>query len=238
MKPPYTGLSWFVKTTEQLAQSVAPDECLACGREGMWLCESCQSQLQIRKPTCLFCHKLTPKGQTCTICRSKHNLTGGIGVWYYQPPIDTAIRRIKYEGVSAALPFLYQLARTTDFVALPFNRFDVVTSVPCSPYTLGERGFNQSELLARIIATDLDKPYDAYLHRRADDTAQAGLSRKERITKSHDRFIAMAKSCPRRVLLIDDVITTGATLDSCAFHLRQMGAKEVWALALTRNILR
>lgn len=238
MNPPYTGLSWAVKTAEQLIASVAPDECLACGKEGAWLCPNCESKLHIRKPTCLFCHKLTPKGQTCSTCRSKHYLTGGIGVWYYQPPLDQAIKRIKYEGVSAALPFLWKLANTTNSISLPLHRIDIVTSVPSSPQTLGERGFNQSELLAQIVAPDIAKPYDIFLRRRADDTAQAGLSRKARISKSHDRFMPMAKPCPRRILLIDDVITTGATLDSCAFHLRQMGAKEVWALALARNLLR
>lgn len=158
-------------------------------------------------------------------------------MWYYQSPLDTAIRRIKYEGVSAALPFLWKLARETQAIHIPFHRIEAVTSVPSSPHTLGERGFNQSELLAQIIAPDIHTPYKPFLYRRTDDTAQAGLSRNARLAKSFDRFAPRDNaSPPHRVLIIDDVITTGATLDACAFHLRRMGVKEVWAFALARNV--
>jgi ComF family protein len=234
MNPPYTGVSWVVKTSQQLLQQLTPDECLNCGQEGAWLCPDCDGQLQLRRPTCLFCHRLSDKGRTCSACRAKHHLTGGIAIWYYQSPLDQVIKRIKYEGISAALPFL-----TRDIAQFIPKPCDVITSVPTSQRTKSERGFNQSDLIARDVAAATGIPYAEFLIRYDDDTPQAQLSRRDRLTKSFSRFAPVPKrQPPRRVLIIDDVVTTGATLDACAYHLRHMGAKEVWALALARNILR
>ena len=147
----------------------------------------------------------------------------------YQGPVADAIRRFKYASASEATVPLAQLLVTA---AQPYaGTVDVVVPMPLHADKLRARGYNPSALLARPVARALGLPLrvDWLLRRRATRN-QAGLSREARLHNVRGAFSAKPVH-PRRVLLIDDVVTTGATLEAAANTLRDR-AHEVTCLAL------
>lgn len=147
----------------------------------------------------------------------------------YGGPMADAIARLKYGGRTDLAPALGQLLASA---ALPYaGRVDCVIALPLFPRRLHARGFNQSALLARYAADALGVPLDSRVLWRVRDTAvQAGLTRERRISNVRGAF--RARPIAARVLLIDDVHTTGATLASAASALEAAGCPEVIALAL------
>jgi ComF family protein len=119
-----------------------------------------------------------------------------------------------------------------------FASCQAVAAVPLEPARLRSRGYNQAELLARVVARRLGLPLlPARAFRRVRATAtQAGLTRPQRRENVRGAFEAQASAVKdRTILLIDDVMTTGATLDSCAAALRAAGAQRVLALSVART---
>jgi ComF family protein len=117
------------------------------------------------------------------------------------------------------------------------QRFDVVVPVPLHWRRQWERGFNQSELLAQAVARRYAAPVVHALTRRKATPAQAGLSNAKRRTNVSGVFAARRREAivGRRILLVDDVMTTGATLGACASALKRAGASHVSALTLART---
>lgn len=114
---------------------------------------------------------------------------------------------------------------------------DVVVPVPLHPHRLVVRGFNQSELLAGEVASGLGLPLDVRVLRRIRDTpAQVGLPKAGRRANVQAAFEAVP-SAAKRVLLVDDVVSTGSTAAACAKSLRAAGAHQVAVLTLARTVL-
>lgn len=150
---------------------------------------------------------------------------------YRHPVAQALIDGLKYEGVREAVPLLGAMLAQ----ALATQSFDPkevqVVPVPLHPRRLRERGFNQAMLLAQDLAQRLNIPYENALKRRRETAQQAKLSRDERHRNVKDAFTVSlsAKIQKRNIMLVDDVITTGATMASAAGVLKSAGAKEVWA---------
>ncbi len=154
-------------------------------------------------------------------------------IFVYGGPLADAVRRLKYAGRAEVGPVLGKiLARA----ALPYaGRVDAVIPMPLHPRALRKRGFNQCIYLARPVSRSLAVRLDSgSLQRRRDTSEQAGLSRAGRIANVKDAFCAIRQARPARILLVDDVRTTGATLASAADALLQSGASRVYTLALAR----
>ncbi|WP_417450481.1 ComF family protein [Kordiimonas sp.] len=118
-------------------------------------------------------------------------------------------------------------------------RMDVVVPVPLHPRRLFARRFNQSQLLARALSGILSLPLDPFLLRRHRPTPSQGtLSRKSRKRNVDGAFrvgaAVVPRVCDRRVLLVDDVLTTGATASACAHALKRAGAQEVGLVVFAR----
>jgi ComF family protein len=154
----------------------------------------------------------------------------------YMPPLQHAIRLFKYQGkVSLAAPLAsLMIARLP-----PINFIDVIIPVPLHIERLREREFNQSLLLADHIGRRLDIPV-AYtnLVRTVSTPAQTTLSRKSRQKNLRRAFTVRRPDAiiKRRILLIDDVFTTGTTVNECAKVLRRAGSSDVFALTLSRTV--
>lgn len=216
-----------------------PQKCIVCGREGAWFCQNCEKAiLFIKSPTCPSCKALTPKGQFCQRCRPHTSLTGIMVVAYYETPLKEVIHAYKYKSVEAladplANLFIHHLQR----FAPPSNNL-VVVPVPLHPSRLRHRGFNQAELLAQRVAQTFGFDYaPTALVRTRSTLSQVELSSKARFKNVMDAFCCPHPSIVKgkSVLLIDDVCTTGATLEACASELKKAKARQIWGLVLARE---
>lgn len=170
----------------------------------------------------------------CALCRL--GLNGFDGAYCFGPyegKLRELIHLFKYEGVrTLAGP----LGAWITSAAPRTERFDLVTPMPLHWWRKWRRGFNQSDLLARAVARSLGVPMAAPLHRRKATLSQAGLTNAQRRTNVAGAFRLRrgASVTGLRVLLVDDVMTTGATASACASALKRAGAAHVSVLTLAR----
>ncbi|MBQ8619620.1 MAG: ComF family protein [Clostridia bacterium] len=149
--------------------------------------------------------------------------------YVYEGPARRLIHRLKYESVrQAAIPLAKQM------LFLPSGEEEIIVPVPTDPKRERKRGFNQSALLAEYIAKELGMPMELALRRVDARRPQTGLSMKERQANLIGCMAASDAVNGRRVLLVDDVCTTGATLAEAARALRKAGAKSVGVFAAAR----
>jgi ComF family protein len=170
----------------------------------------------------------------CTVCReSMVNFDAAYSFGSYEGPLRKLIHLFKYGKVeSLAFPFSRLLLR-----AMPIDqRFDVVIAMPVHWRKRWERGFNQAELLAKPVAKRCRLKLSNQLRRKRYTKAQAGLTEAQRRENLKGSFCVRRahQIAGKRILLIDDVFTTGATLRSAAEVLKAAGASHVTALTLAR----
>jgi ComF family protein len=170
----------------------------------------------------------------CTVCReSLVNFDAAYSFGSYEGPLRKLIHLFKYAKVeSLALPLSRLLLR-----AMPIDQgFDLVIAMPMHWRKRWERGFNQAELLAKPVARRCRLKLSNTLRRKRYTKAQAGLTQAQRRDNLKDSFCVRSahQIAGKRILLIDDVFTTGATLRSAAETLKAAGATHVTALTLAR----
>lgn len=216
--------------------------CMGCGnRLGAdvgFLCANCNQSLApiYRKPVaaCPRCGTPLHAGARCKICEGWPPLWPSMAryAYFYEPPIDGLIRRLKYDGVSRLAPFLgAELCKLIE--SSGFQRPDYLVPVPMHRARLLERGFNQAALLAEMVARETGiKLLPSALLRVRNTRQQARLGGKTRRENLQNAFRATAAVRGKRILLIDDVLTTGETLIRCAQALREAGAWDVQAATL------
>jgi ComF family protein len=200
-------------TTDTLLQKVVefttPAACLLCSNEPKIICDACYDRA------------LTPLPP------------GDIeAVTAYDDIGKELIRRFKFEGDQEAgrlcARYMAEVIRADDY--------DVVVAATTTPARRRQRGYDQAELLGREIARRIGRPYVRALV-RVKNTHQIGKGRLERLSQSEGLYVVinMAKISSKRVLLVDDVTTTGATLRSAAASLHAAGATRVYCLAFARD---
>lgn len=212
-----------------------PQRCVGCHRPGHALCPDCIGHIHpIPPPTCLHCGRplMTATGP-CTCRMRVWHLEGIRAATLHDGIARDAIHGIKYDSRRDLATPLASLLRRA-LVDVPFH-FDLITAVPLHPTRERERGYNQAELLARSLAAQTGSQYRPGMERFRATADQIGLSVAERHANVHAAFRADPVAFQRqRVLLIDDVCTTGATMEACAQALHAAGAKAVFGLAVTR----
>ena len=199
-----------------------------------------------RRAVCMGCGGLTGCAEDwiCPDCRRALNenwigagpppegLDGAAYAYAYRDPAARVVRQLKYVGVSALAGFMARdMVMAYDFIA-PTGA-DCVTCVPMHPRRLRRRGFNQAALLARDVAGRLELPFVEALRTVRPVRQQARLDGAARLQNLRDAFAAEGVA-GRRVLLVDDVCTTGATARACARALRDAGAKNVYLLCYAK----
>jgi ComF family protein len=212
---------------------VAPFECLACGREGKLLCASCRARrLKPKRSTCFLCNALTQNYQTCATCRRKTRASGVVAAIHYEGIVKQLIGRLKYHRAAAAAGELTEIL----WPRLKAGRYTMVTAVPATPKRFRLRGYNQSRLIARALAQRLGLPYRELLY-RSGSSRQVGTSRRQRLTQMQGamRPAAGYRISGHQILVVDDVVTTGATISEAARALKQAGARSVWGAAVAKH---
>jgi ComF family protein len=155
----------------------------------------------------------------------------------YGGNLRNALHRLKYKH-DIALGDLFARALVECYLELGWQA-DLIAPVPLGLARLNERGYNQAALLARPLALALALPYRPNAVKRVREThSQVNLSTQERLANVHDAFGAQRNLVAgRAVLMVDDIATTGATLNSCASALVAAGARNVYALTVARTPL-
>jgi len=154
-------------------------------------------------------------------------------VAHYDGELRHAIHVLKYEHVSALAEPLGRLLST--YLTQHPLHFDLIVPVPLHPERREDRGYNQAELLAKVIAKQCGAPLNtSALVRKLNTTPQVGLNENERRRNVQGAFQCKHRLDGLRVLVVDDVCTTGATLSECAMALHDGGAASSWGLTLAR----
>lgn len=226
-----------MKIWDLFVDIIFPPKCAACGKLGRFLCPECQAKIiPIRTQACPFCNANTPSGRVCPRCQTKSALSGVTALGYFKDPIlKKFIHDLKYQKLSALAPTAAGLAYQK--VVEEKLSFSVVTFVPISKKRKAWRGFNQSEQIARNISTLSQKPLFLSLKKTKDTKTQVGLKKKERGKNLEGVFEVFNSEQikGKKVLLVDDVITTGSTLNEVAGALKKAGAHSVWGLVLAKE---
>lgn len=196
--------------------------CMGCGSaagfEQEWLCDDCRKAL-VRRWIGAF---------------PEPKLDGSAAVYQYAGPAGGVVRNLKYRGVTTlAKPMAKEMLRALERIQ-PVGA-EMVVPVPMHPRRLKQRGYNQSELLAKEIAAELEVPCENGLIRVRNTVQQARLQGDERRKNLKDAFRAEPCVSGWRVLLVDDVYTTGETARQCAEALRQGGAISVSFLSYAKG---
>jgi ComF family protein len=195
-------------------------ECMGCGAktgfERDWLCEDCRQALANRWVGAAP----PPEGGL---------IDGAAYGYFYGGPAGGLVRNLKYRGVSRlAEPMGRQMVRALE--GLQPAHIDCVTPVPMHVRRVRKRGVNQALLLAREVADGLQLPLEEALVRTRNTLQQARLDDAKRLHNLDGAFAVAGNVAGKRVLLVDDVCTTGATANACAEALLQGGAEAVYLL--------
>jgi ComF family protein len=217
---------------------VFPPRCVACGAWGDWFCATCLATVRpISNPCCSHCGRPLIREGCCTRCRESNSHLESIrSSSTYRRPLSHVIHALKYNGIRVlAEPLADIMWATWQSYS---TQCDLIVPVPLHPKRVRERGYNQSALLARALGQRVGiRMANNVICRVRNTKPQVGLSRPERLQNMAGAFVSQHKlTGSPRILLIDDVCTTGATLEACAKVLLQTGAGSVHALTLARAI--
>lgn len=216
---------------------IFPQTCLLCGDAVHvgHVCAACLADLPWHtQPQCPRCATPTPQGQICGACLKRppafDRTYAALG---YAFPLDRLIPRLKYHGQLAIAPALGEcLARAVEATPIP----DRMIAMPLHAKRIRERGFNHATEIARDVATRLRLPLDLASCQRIRDTPpQRGLKHDARRRNLRGAFACSGDVRGQHIALVDDVMTTGTSLDEMAATLKQAGAREVtcWVAART-----
>jgi ComF family protein len=235
------GTTWLARWgrfRNALLDLVLPPHCAGCGQAGSLWCAACHSAVQlVHDPVCPHCGRPQRSDGSCPQCRHAQRpreIDGVRSAVIFEGPLRQAIHHLKYNGRSSlAEPLGSFLSARWQAGPLPA---DLIVPVPLHKARLRERGYNQSTLLARQLSRASGLPLIEETLTRIRATApQITLNAAEREANVRDAFEARADLARgRRVLLVDDVCTTGATLAASSRALKAAGATSVWALTLAR----
>lgn len=214
-----------------------PPRCGGCGRLGSHWCPECVASTQIlHEPVCAHCGYPLPEPHAeCPACLPPTFAFVSARAWGgYAGALRRAILKLKHKrnrglGVALSQPLAQQYPASW--------RVEGVLPVPLSPRRVAQRGFNQVELLAVPLAQQLGLPLvSGLLQRQRDTLPQMDLDMQQRWANVNDAFVASPQVAGRRLLLVDDIMTTGATLHAAARALRAAGAHSVYVLTLARTL--
>lgn len=202
------------------------------------ICDRCRNRLtRATEPSCKKCGKpLTgERGEYCMDCTHRvHEFVQGKALWVYRGDASRSVHRLKYQNRREyAKSYGQELARTYgDWIHL--RQIEAIVPIPLHRKRMRMRGYNQAELIARELGQVLEIPVISdRLIRRENTTPQKELNDRMRWRNLHKAFtVRPGKALPGRILLVDDIYTTGSTMDASAKVLKEAGAAEVYVISV------
>lgn len=215
---------------DALISLVAPYECLGCGAEGPLLCRSCTELLPELPPHCYLCRKLSPDSLTCTSCRPTSHLKRVQAATTYEGIAKDMVWRLKFGAAQS----LAKVMASAMIPLLPDAPVYIVP-VPTATSRIRQRGYDQATLLAKELSRQTGLSL-ACLLARSGQAHQVGANRQQRLKQLAGAFRVTKSKLVQEahIILIDDVVTTGATLEAAASVLRQAGAVRIEAIVFAQ----
>lgn len=217
--------------------------CETCNEKiaDVYICPDCEKKLKkIQPPVCSKCSKPINYRSSIDLCSeccdTKRYFTMSKSPYAYEGIIQKAIHRYKYHNK----PYFYKFfgSLIINFMEeINYTNFDLIVSVPLHPSKMRKRGYNQSELIAKYLASKLSIPYADVLKRTKKTSPQSGQSKSQRRRNIKDAFEIKSpaeKVINSSILLVDDIYTTGSTVDECSKVLVNYGAANVYVITIAR----
>jgi len=226
----------FLKIGSRIRQTLLAQDCLlcqaACGER--LICEACERELPAAATACPRCALAASSAAECGACiADPPHFDASCAAFVYAYPVDALIQALKYGGqLALAELFAHRLYRRIGRAAA----VDLIVPLPLHPARLAGRGFNQAAEIAKVLSRLSGIAMDARLATRIRNTApQTALPWRERAANMRNAFVCERDLTGARVAVVDDVMTTGATLDEFARTLKRRGAAwvENWVVART-----
>ncbi len=219
---------------EKVISIVAPHDCLGCGAEGRLICDWCKPDaVSIIPSRCYKCQKKTDSYAVCRSCQRKTKLKN---VWVsteYGGLAKELVQALKFQRKKSAADLIAETVAGT----LPYPSSGwIVTYIPTATSRLRYRGYDHAKLIAQSVSKRLSAPCLPLLG-HLGQTRQVGSKRSQRLTQLQGAFYPKHAVTfqGKAILLIDDVLTTGATLEEAALTLRRAGAKSVCAAVFAQK---
>lgn len=226
-----------MKFIEYLIWILYPKRCAVCGKiieKDASLCDECDKKLERVEENCSVCGSMK---KHCECKRYVYRFSGLVASFYKAENSMKMIYRFKLHGKTDSLGFLAD--SVTDKINRYYKdiRFDIVTSVPMSKIKKFCKGFNHSELIAKAVAKRMGVEYKNLLNKKPFCRSQHNLKREERFENVKDMFSSSNNVSYKKVLLIDDIKTTGATLNECTKQLLFAKVEEVYCATVITSVL-
>lgn len=213
-----------------LLSVIAPHDCLCCGAEGALVCASCSAKIPVAHERCYRCHSVSTGGRTCGTCRSSSDLYAVHTLTAYEGLAKDLVWKLKFGRARAAGKEIGRLLPSPVVTGTT-----VVTHAPTAAMRVRQRGYDQAALIAKAFARQAGLSYTPLLS-RLTSLKQVGASRHVRKRQLDGAFrpLHVGRIKGAHIILIDDVITTGATLEAAARVLKKAGARRVEAVVFAR----
>jgi ComF family protein len=240
---------FITQQSKQLIEYLLPAQCLICALESndKLICSYCEKKILSPRHFCLHCAlPLNKTANYCGDCLQKDYLFDHIhALGDYKKPLSILIKQLKYQQQLIAGELLAELL--TKSILSRYNKqqltsFDYLLAVPLHPKKLRQRGFNQAQIIADSLHKALGIPLlENYIIRNQNTVPQEGLSISERRNNLTNAFAVdpgtTQQITGKNIIIIDDVVTTGATINSLCKHLKNKGAHDLIIFCISRTAL-
>ncbi|MDD5341375.1 MAG: ComF family protein [Patescibacteria group bacterium] len=239
-------MSFLEKIKNVILDLIFPRECIGCGTEGSYLCGDCQRKIKInRNFYCVVCKKPTHLPRICEDCGKEYRLKAVfVAADYNDKALHDLIHLLKYKFIEEASSGLGEIVINYLEQNKIFQNFDfgpdntVFVPVPLHRKRFLNRGFNQSDLIANHLSEFYKIPKKVLISRIRNTQSQVELKKSERRENVRDAFILSADKSfdkNKKIILVDDVVTTGSTLNECAKVFLKEGFVDVYGLVVAQR---
>lgn len=214
-----------------------PKRCAVCGKiiaRKENLCDTCQQNIERIEKTCAVCGGTD---KNCECRRFVYRFVGCVAPFYKGENSMKMIYNFKLHGRLDSAPFLAENIYAKIEKYYSDQKFDIITAVPMSIFKRIGKGYNHSEVIAKALARKMGARYKDLLIKKPFRKSQHTLSRDARFENVKGMFRPISKLNYKKVLLIDDVKSTGATLNECTKELLFAGCEEVYSAVAVANVL-
>ena len=206
-----------------------PKRCVSCGKLDTFLCKKCEKEIiLVSDKKCLFCGRILDK-RLCDKCRKEFRVKNGFAYCYYREgPVKDIVWNLKFRGKKELAEVVAKKIKFPEDL-----KGYVLVPVPLDKIRFRERGYNQSFLIAKHLAFASNLEMKDSL-RKESRKPQMALKKRDRQKNLEGAYFVIGE-VPKKVILVDDVLTTGSTIKECVKVLKKAGAREVVVVVFARD---